>query len=203
VFILIYDEGDGHFDHVGPPVAPPGTADEFITSTWQPNLPSGTQTEQELFQGPIGPGFRVPCIIASPWTAGGHVCSVPFDHTSVLRFLGLVTGVAPLNISQYRMDIFGDLTDAFDFAHPVPLAAIPELVAPPYVPTVNAQPLAPPVLQRWPPTCCSPPSISHSSFGAWTWNGAQWVQEANGGPVSRYGPTVTGDPVGDHDDVKA
>ena len=29
----------------------------------------------------------MPCIIVSPWTAGGWVCSESLDHTSVLRFL--------------------------------------------------------------------------------------------------------------------
>ncbi|MGZ0147366.1 alkaline phosphatase family protein [Kribbella sp. WER1] len=29
----------------------------------------------------------MPCIIVSPWTAGGWVCSELFDHTSHLRFL--------------------------------------------------------------------------------------------------------------------
>ena len=36
---------------------------------------------------PIGAGFRVPCLIVSPWTQGGWIASETFDHTSVLRFL--------------------------------------------------------------------------------------------------------------------
>ncbi|HVU99907.1 MAG TPA: alkaline phosphatase family protein, partial [Verrucomicrobiae bacterium] len=59
-FILNYDENDGLFDHVAPPVPPPGAAGEFINGV------------------PIGGGFRVPCVIVSPWTAGGWVCSQPF-----------------------------------------------------------------------------------------------------------------------------
>lgn len=31
VFILVYDENDGLFDHVPPPVPPPGIPDEFVT----------------------------------------------------------------------------------------------------------------------------------------------------------------------------
>ena len=54
---------------------PPGTPDEFVDGL------------------PIGGGFRVPCIIVSPWTAGGWVASEPFDHTSVLQFLERCTGV--------------------------------------------------------------------------------------------------------------
>jgi phospholipase C len=97
VFILNYDENDGIFDHVAPPVPPPGTAHEFVDGT------------------PIGGGFRVPCIIVSPWTAGGWVCSQPFDHTSVLQFLEKFTGVREHNISKWRRQTFGDLTSAFRF----------------------------------------------------------------------------------------
>jgi phospholipase C len=82
VFILNYDENDGLFDHVAPPVPPEGTPQEFVDGL------------------PIGGGFRVPCIIVSPWTAGGWVCSQRFDHTSVPRFLEIFTGVREPNISR-------------------------------------------------------------------------------------------------------
>jgi phospholipase C len=57
----------------------------------------------------------VPCIIVSPWTAGGRVCGEKFDHTSVLRFLEKFTGVREPNISDWRRKTFGDLTSAFRF----------------------------------------------------------------------------------------
>ncbi len=97
VFILNYDENDGIFDHVAPPSPAPGTPREFVQGE------------------PVGAGFRVPCIIVSPWTAGGWVCSQPFDHTSVLQFLEKFTGVTEPNISDWRRKTFGDLTAAFRF----------------------------------------------------------------------------------------
>jgi phospholipase C len=97
VFILNYDENDGIFDHVAPVVPPPGTAHEFVDGVT------------------IGSGFRVPSIIISPWTAGGWVCSQPFDHTSILQFLEKFTGVREHNISKWRRETFGDLTSAFRF----------------------------------------------------------------------------------------
>ncbi len=96
-FILNYDENDGLFDHVAPPVPPAGTTDEFLKGL------------------PIGGGFRVPCIIVSPWTAGGWVSSQNFDHTSVLQFLEKFTGVREPNITEWRRQTFGDLTSAFRF----------------------------------------------------------------------------------------
>jgi len=95
VFILNYDENDGLFDHVPPPVPPEGTPHEFVSGL------------------PVGGGFRVPCILVSPWTAGGWVSSELFDHTSVLRFLEALTGVREPNISDWRRKTFGDLTSAF------------------------------------------------------------------------------------------
>ena len=102
VFILTYDEAGGFFDHVPPPVPPPGTANEFVTNQ------------------PIGPGVRVPMIVISPWTRGGHVCSQVFDHTSIIRFLETWTGVQETNISAWRRQVCGDLTSAFDFVNPDP-----------------------------------------------------------------------------------
>jgi phospholipase C len=97
VFILNYDENDGIFDHVAPPVPAPGTPQEFVQGL------------------PIGGGFRVPCIIVSPWTAGGYVSSQQFDHTSVLQFLEEFTGVRETNISDWRRSTFGSLSSVLRF----------------------------------------------------------------------------------------
>jgi phospholipase C len=103
VFVLIYDENDGYFDHVAPPTAPAGTPGEYITSS---------ASAEKAAPGPIGLGFRVPCIIVSPWTVGGFVCHDTFDHTSVTRLLELVTGVANPNITAWRRQTVGDFTSA-------------------------------------------------------------------------------------------
>jgi phospholipase C len=117
-FILTYDENDGMFDHVPPPTPPAGTADEFVTRTSPTGIPGGGL--------PVGPGFRVPTIIVSPWTVGGRVCSEPSDHTSILRFLERVTGVAEPNISSYRRGALGDLTSAFRFGGARHAPALPD-----------------------------------------------------------------------------
>jgi phospholipase C len=97
LFILTYDENDGMFDHVAPPVTPAGTPDEFI---------DGVQ---------IGPGFRVPAIVVSPWTAGGYVDSTLMDHTSLIRILERRFGVKEPHISAYRRKIMGDFTTSLQF----------------------------------------------------------------------------------------
>jgi phospholipase C len=115
VFILIYDENDGYFDHVLPPTAPAGTAGEYITAS---------ASAEKSAPGPIGLGFRVPCVIVSPWTVGGYVCHDTFDHTSVTRLLELVTGVANPNITAWRRHTGGDFTSALGT---VPYGRVPRL----------------------------------------------------------------------------
>ncbi|HEV7490357.1 MAG TPA: phospholipase C, phosphocholine-specific [Rhodanobacteraceae bacterium] len=97
VLFLNYDENDGYFDHVPPPVPPPGMRGEFVRGE------------------PIGLGPRVPMLVISPWSRGGCVCSETFDHTSVIRFLETWLGVSEPNISAWRRAICGDMTSVFDF----------------------------------------------------------------------------------------
>jgi len=81
IFILTYDENDGYFDHIPPFVpalhtrpetgaVPKGmeTADEFVTNE-QEKKRSGNK--DSTLDSPIGLGFRVPLVIASPWSKGG------------------------------------------------------------------------------------------------------------------------------------
>ncbi|HEY9290493.1 MAG TPA: alkaline phosphatase family protein [Microlunatus sp.] len=107
VFIVTYDENDGLFDHVVPPTPPADTPEEIVSKT----SPTGVDGAGL----PVGLGFRVPCIVVSPWTVGGWVSSETFDHTSHLRFLERVTGVKEPNISDWRRRTVGDLTSVFRF----------------------------------------------------------------------------------------
>lgn len=107
VFILNYDENDGLFDHVVPPMPEHGTTDEFVDGL------------------AIGAGVRVPCIIVSPWTQGGMVATEPVDHTSVLRLLEQLTGVREPNISDWRRETFGDLTSALGMPAGKPFPSLP------------------------------------------------------------------------------
>jgi len=110
--LVNYDEHDGFFDHVVPPTVPPGTPDEYVL---------------EL---PVGLGPRVPMTVISPWSRGGWIDSQVFDHTSVLRFLELWTGVKEPNISAWRRAICGDLTSAFDFReHNTAIPLLPDTAA--------------------------------------------------------------------------
>ncbi len=119
IFILAYDENDGYFDHV-PTFIPPvhnkpetGKASEGIDTRLD-----YVKSEEDV-AGPIGLGFRVPLVIASPWSRGGYVNSQVFDHTSTLQFLEtflnkkLAKNIAETNITKWRRTICGDLTSTF------------------------------------------------------------------------------------------
>jgi len=129
IFILTYDENDGYFDHVSPFVAPQqgnadagkapadiNTADEYVTKEQERKRTGKADSELE---SPIGLGFRVPLVVASPWSKGGWVNSEVFDHSSCLqfleRFLKQKTGkhIEETNISSWRRMISGDLTSVF------------------------------------------------------------------------------------------
>ena len=62
-FILNYDENDGFFDHMPPPIPPAGTA--LGAST--------VDLAGETYAGePVGLGPRVPMLAVSPWSRGGR-----------------------------------------------------------------------------------------------------------------------------------
>jgi phospholipase C len=69
VLIFTFDEWGGFYDHVPPPTAPIPTADAA----------AGNQDGRR--------GFRVPCMMVSPFAARGHIATAVYDHTSILRMI--------------------------------------------------------------------------------------------------------------------
>ncbi|WP_343702072.1 phospholipase C, phosphocholine-specific [Chitinophaga sp.] len=129
IFIVTYDENDGYFDHVPPFSIPdlskPGTGkvsagiDTEIEHVRLENELKQGVPKKAAREGAVGLGFRVPLLIASPWSRGGKVCSQVFDHTSTLQFLETFVNrkfnknIRSANISEWRRTICGDLTAAF------------------------------------------------------------------------------------------
>ncbi|WP_114751481.1 phosphocholine-specific phospholipase C [Pleomorphovibrio marinus] len=130
IFILNYDENDGYFDHV-PPFVPPKPGDpgsgkssigldatgEYVTL--QQELDTPGMDPKNARESPVGLGYRVPLVVASPWSRGGYVNSEVFDITSSIMFLekwlSKKTGkpIKETNISEWRRGISGDLTSVF------------------------------------------------------------------------------------------
>ncbi|RZK58659.1 MAG: phospholipase C, phosphocholine-specific [Pedobacter sp.] len=116
IFILTYDENDGYFDHLAPFVAP--KPEDSSTGKTSEGLTAWADYEYKK-DSPIGLGYRVPMMVASPWSKGGYVNSQVFDHTSSLmfleKFLSHKTGkqIKSETISPLRRAICGDLTSVF------------------------------------------------------------------------------------------
>ncbi len=158
VLFVVYDENGGWFDHVPPPT--PSYADITAHTAnrkewWGDGTPGNTTAGGPgggaYENGPVGLGFRTPCLVVSPFSQGGYVCSPyhpnsqgqvaldpagTFDHTSINRFIAKVFGaqghdIELPNLSPWRQSVTGDLTAAFNGK----VAATPPVLSPPVTPT--------------------------------------------------------------------
>lgn len=143
ILIITYDENDGYFDHIPPFAAPnPYKANTGKVSTGIDTTVEFVQKHEQSDpqwgrESNIGLGYRVPMIIASPWSRGGKVCSQVFDHTSSLQFLEnfmekkFGKKIPEENISAWRRTVCGNLTSAFtkyigeNLSSPKPVDKIP------------------------------------------------------------------------------
>jgi len=114
VLIVNFDEWGGFFEHVPPPRA------------IAPN-----KVDTDLVDGKALLGFRVPTVIASPFTLGNatspRVSGLVFDHTSVLKLIEWRWGLEPLTARDASSDI-SNLAEALNFQNPD--AAVPVLPKP-------------------------------------------------------------------------
>ena len=116
MFVLTWDEGGGFYDHVPPPtaVAPDDVPPDIHVP---PDQPGGFDRY----------GFRVPCLVASPFSRPGHVSSTIFDHTSILATIEQRWGLSSLT----RRDAAASpLWDFLDLNSPPAFAEPPSLPRP-------------------------------------------------------------------------
>jgi phospholipase C len=90
LLIFTFDEWGGFFDHVSPPAGP--------------------DVKPEYQQR----GFRVPCVLVSPFARRKHVAHGIYDHTSILKLVEWRFGLAPLSV---RDAAAANLAGALDFSH--------------------------------------------------------------------------------------
>jgi phospholipase C len=151
VFLVVYDENGGFFDHVAPPTPGPtvtkldalpaeskpgGSLDgEYVRELDPTNGAGGPPSDWDRVLGPVGLGFRTPALVISPFSAGGWVCHDTFDHTSTHKLIervflpaGALTGPGGLHVSAWRSGLVGDLTHALPRLE-TPVTAVPKLPA--------------------------------------------------------------------------
>jgi phospholipase C len=118
VLIVTFDEWGGFFDHVSPPrvIAP-------------------NKVDTNLVNGEAVLGFRVPTVIASPFTRrANQVDSTVYDHTAILKLIEWRWGLSPLTLRDASPAV-GNPVASFNFSSPD--AGIPPL---PQAGTVPALP---------------------------------------------------------------
>jgi phospholipase C len=131
LLVVNYDEWGGFFDHVAPPRVTAG-------------VPVGTAPSRGIDRdldgaGKVLLGFRVPCIVASPFTKGDptspRVAHGLYDHTSVLKLIEWRWGLAPLTArdASTSADDPGNLAQLLLPTPEAGVPAMPSLL--PFVPT--------------------------------------------------------------------
>ncbi len=116
LFIVTYDEHGGFFDHVAPPTVEDDRAAEGFDQL----------------------GFRVPTMIIGPYVKSGHVSSVQYDHTSILKHIETMFDLEPLTKRDAAANDLSDAIDqdrlaALDYAEPITLPTLdidPEMIDP-------------------------------------------------------------------------
>ena len=101
VMVINFDEWGGFFDHVAPQEAP--DVDPAFKLR----------------------GFRVPCMLVSPFAAPGAIAQGIYDHTSVLKMIEWRWGLQPLSVRDAAAN---NLAEALDFnlvRHTVPDYDVP------------------------------------------------------------------------------
>lgn len=117
VLIFNYDEWGGFYDHVLPPEAP-------IAEATQQAIDADPERAQFFVQRL---GFRTPTLMISPLARRGHISSVVYDHTSVLRMIEWRFGLEPLSVRDASAN---NMAQDLDFNAPKNLDA-PRFATPP------------------------------------------------------------------------
>ncbi len=113
VVIISYDDSDGWYDHVMPPI---------VNHSSDPShdvlLGAGLcgQTQPGQYQDRCGYGPRLPLLIISPWAKSNFVDNTITDQSSILRFIEDNWHLGRIGNQSFDA-IAGPLTNMFDFTH--------------------------------------------------------------------------------------
>ena len=111
VLVINFDEWGGFYDHI----VPPEVADDNVN----PN-PGPHPNYKQL-------GFRVPCIVVSPWSPKTIVKAGPYEHCSVLRMIEWRWDLPPMS---RRDKTAKNLAEQLDFSLRRPPVALPAAADP-------------------------------------------------------------------------
>ncbi|MDQ2943476.1 MAG: alkaline phosphatase family protein [Candidatus Dormibacteraeota bacterium] len=104
VLVITFDEWGGFFDHVPPPLAPDVSADLQMR------------------------GFRVPCVVISPFARRRFVSHRVFDHASILRMIEWRWKLKPLSVRDARANNLATALDLRRRNLNAPRYSVPQIV---------------------------------------------------------------------------
>ena len=107
LFIITFYEWGGFFDHVPPPPAP---------------IPAVERAAGNL-DGLRG--FRVPCLLISPFARRHYISSTVYDHASILRLIEWRWGLAPLSVRDANANNMADELDFRSLRTSAPVLDVP------------------------------------------------------------------------------
>jgi len=90
VLVINYDEWGGFFDHVTPPTVVDDSTNADLTVGGPPSASDKYAFSFNQL------GFRVPCVVASPFAPAQVWKQGPYEHTSVLKMIEWRWGLQPL-----------------------------------------------------------------------------------------------------------
>jgi phospholipase C len=117
LLILVFDEGGGYYDHVVPPAA-------IAPDDIPPETNGGP-----AFSGFGQYGFRVPCVVVSPWARPNYVSHQVFDHTSICALLETKWNLPALTRRDANANNMLDMLDLNNAAFATPPRLAPPLIA--------------------------------------------------------------------------
>ena len=113
--IIAYDDSDGWYDHVMPPIINPSTSvEDALSGIGQ----CGNGTPAGGFQDRCGYGQRLPLLVISPYARQNSVDNSITDTTSVLRFIEDNWSLPRIGGGSFDA-LAGSIDGMFNFAHPV------------------------------------------------------------------------------------
>jgi phospholipase C len=112
--IIAYDDSDGWYDHVMPPIVNHSqTQYDALSGDGQ----TGTNPPLGGWQGRAGHGPRQPFLVISPYAKENFVDHSMTDQSSILRFIEDNWNLGRLGNGSFD-ELAGSLLNMFDFEHP-------------------------------------------------------------------------------------
>jgi len=121
---VTYDDSDGSYDHVVPPLVNPSqTPADALSGAGRCG---GSAPPLGGWQGRCGYGPRLPLLVVSPWARVNHVDHTLTDQTSIIRFIEDNWQLGRIGDGSFDA-LAGPLTGLFDLhgPHDAPLVLDP------------------------------------------------------------------------------